>query len=294
MPQVGLHCEARGNMLHDACRACACNPLHPCMYTPDMLEKLRRTGTDEPKFSPTRILGCQRREVLGRMVDYYTDIDDSYPMTRGNMIHALMEDSRYPGALGVLRELQLHTQVDTRFGPQDFESKVDLVVVKGLVGKVFSVKVTDYKSKGEVGHDLVKAYPNYVAQVNIYRWMLMRELAKGMGWEGAEVDVDELEIEYCGMNKPRRFTSAGPLTTRGKMLTRKPRTYAELELAAIPIWPLDKVEAAVVRRIEMRLELEEQGKLPPVLPEEDQWQCLRCPLQQECWQRWDAEKEMMG
>lgn len=295
MGQVGLHC-IRGDMPHDACRACALNPLHPCMYTPDLLEKLRREPYEgEPKFSPSRILSCQRKEMLAREVPYYTDIDDSYPLTRGNMVHALMEDARYPGALGVLREQQLWTTVDTRFGPQRFEGKVDLIVIKALNHNVrdvepgqpehwYTAKVTDYKTKGEVGHDLVKAYPNYIAQVNIYRWLVERELRIN----DCPMVVDELEIEYAGMNKPRRFTSAGPLKTKGKMLTRSPRTYAELELAPIPLWPLEQVEAAVVRRIEMRLEHEQNGTLPDVLPEAEQWQCLRCPLNKECWERWEA------
>lgn len=287
MPQVGFHCP-RGDMAHADCRVCATNPAHPCEFTPDLLEGMRRAGRGgEPVFSPTRILGCARAEVLKRATPYYEDLYDMYPMTRGTLIHAAMEDARYPGALGVLRERQFWTTVATSAGPVPFEAKVDLIVLKGLVGNVLSCAVVDYKSKGEIGHEMTAALPAHVAQVNIYRWVVTRELPALLGWD-CVVDVDEVGIMYIGMNKPRRFTSAGPLTTRGKMVKRRPPEYAPLELEALPLWDLDAVERAVVRRVETRLALAE-GELPDVLPEEEQWMCPRCPVNGVCWAKYREE-----
>ncbi len=279
--QVGVHC-VRGNVPHQACRECSLNPLHPCAYTPDLLEKVRRDPHEHAiQFSPTRILSCFRQEVLKGEVDYYTDVDNAYPLMRGNMLHAMMEMSRYPGAIGCLREKQFWTTVETAYGPQQFEGKVDLIVIKSAGQGRLSCKVVDYKTKTDVGHDLTAPIFNHIAQINMYRWLIERELPKECGWD---VVVDELEIEYCAMAKPRRFTSAGPLVTRGKMVKRSPRQYADLPLEAIPVWELDAIEKAVVRRIELRLAPRES--LPEVLPPEEQWMCERCDVAEVCWRRY--------
>jgi hypothetical protein len=279
--QVGVHC-IRGNIPHQECRQCALNPLHPCAYTPDLLEKIRVDPHERSiQFSPTRILSCFRQSVLKGQVDYYTDVDNAYPLMRGNMLHAMMEMSRYPGAIGCLREHQFHTTVHTAYGDVPFESKPDLIVIKEAQDGVLKCKVVDYKTKTDVGHDLTAPIFNHIAQVNMYRWLVMRELPKECGWD---VDVDELEIEYCAMAKPRRFTSAGPLVTRGKMTKRSPRQYADLPLEAIPVWELDAIEKAVVRRIELRLAPREA--LPEVLPPEEQWMCERCDVAKVCWDRY--------
>jgi hypothetical protein len=221
--------------------------------------------------------------VLQRETDYYTDVDYAYPLMRGNMLHALMEASRYPGAIGCLRERQFHTLVKTAYGEVPFESRPDLIVLKAVDGDTLRCKVVDYKTKTDVGHDLTAPLFNHIAQINMYRWLVMRELPKECGFQ---VDVDELEIEYCAMSKPRRFTSAGPLVTRGKMTKRSPREYAPLELEAIPLWDLEAVEKAVVRRIELRLAPRES--LPAVLPPEEQWMCERCDVAAVCWERYRA------
>lgn len=280
MPQVGVHC-VRGDILHQDCRECALNPLHPCAYTPDLLERIRVDPLErEIRFSPTRILSCFRQSVLKGEVDYYTDVDYAYPLMRGNMLHALMEMSRYPGAIGCLREHQFHTSVHTQYGDVPFESKPDLIVIKAAAGGKLICKVVDYKTKTDIGHDLTAPIFSHIAQINMYRWLVMRELPKLCGWE---VDVDELEIEYCAMAKPRRFTSAGPLVTRGKMTRRSPRQYAPLDLEPIPIWSLEAVERSVIRRIELRLA--PRDELPEVLPDEEQWMCERCDVADECWRR---------
>lgn len=278
MPQVGLHC-IKGDVPHQDCRACALCSLHPCMLTPDLLERLRETRGRGVVFSPTRLLGCHRRQVLERSVDYYSDVEDSYPLLRGNLIHQAMESTRYPGVEAVIREQQLWTTVQTCFGPQRFESTPDLIVVQRVESGVAHLKIVDYKSKNEIGHDLVAPLPDHVAQLNMYAWLVTRALPAVLGLDG--VVVDEVELMYIGSNKPRRFTSAGPLQTRGKLLTRKPRTYATLTLAAVPLWPVLRTERGIVRHIERMLTPSET--LPPVLPEDKQWVCNYCPVAATCW-----------
>jgi CRISPR/Cas system-associated exonuclease Cas4 (RecB family) len=243
-------------------------------------KKRRETGEEkEVVYSPTRLLGCHRRAVLEASTDFYTDIDDSYPLTRGNMVHAMMEGAAYPYAIGVMRERRIWVDVETKHGVAKFGGKPDVVVFKGRDedGRLLA-KVVDYKSKVEVTHDLVAAQDDHVAQVNMYAWLVSQVYSAEYG---APVVVDELEVMYCGLNKPRRFTSAGTLETRGKMLTRSPKTYATLTLAAIPLWPLEKTALAVRRRL-TRL-LSPRNGLPERLPEEKQWMCNSCPVNKVCW-----------
>jgi CRISPR/Cas system-associated exonuclease Cas4 (RecB family) len=219
-------------------------------------------------------------------VDWFQDIDAAFPLLRGNLIHQAMETTRYPGSEGVLREKQLWTTVDTCYGPQRFESTPDLLVIQRVEGEVAHVKVVDYKSKSDIGHDLTAALPAHVAQVNMYAWLVTRALPAVLDMES--VVVDEVEVMYIGSNKPRRFTSAGPLQTRGRMLTRKPRTYEVLTLAKLPLWSMARTQKGVVAHIERMLT--PTDTLPPVLPEDEQWRCLSCPVNAVCWSAYRKEQ----
>jgi CRISPR/Cas system-associated exonuclease Cas4 (RecB family) len=294
--QLGFKC-VRGNIPHDECRQCALNPLHPCEFTPDLLEMMRAQVPTEDEdadlepgndaFSPSRVLDCDRKSVLLQDADYYANIYHDYPKTRGHMVHSLMERARYPGALGGVREKRLYTTVETKYGLQRFTAKPDLIVLlrfdsgttEVVPGDTLHVKIVDYKSKGSIEHSLVAAQPEHQMQVAMYAWLVQRELAQLLGWE-VQVVVDEVEILYCDMKKTRRFTSAGPLETNGKMLKRKPPTYAPLALDAMVLHPSERIERFVRRRIEERLVAREV--LPPVLDQEDAWRCAYCPVLDYC------------
>jgi CRISPR/Cas system-associated exonuclease Cas4 (RecB family) len=281
--QVGVSC-VRGLIPHDECRRCAQDPLHPCQYGPDVLEMMRYDPTDPDRepgsraFTPTRILACPRQAVLQEDSDYYIDVDHAYPMTRGNMVHALMESARYPGVMATIREQRFKTMIDTKYGPQKFSGKCDLVIVKDLDDGVYHVNIVDYKTTSRIGHDLIRAYDDHIAQVNMYAWLVTRELPAML--EFTPVVVDTVEIEYYAMEKARRFTSAGTLYARGKRIPKThPWEYETLELMPIPLYPMETNEAAIRRRIERRLE----PGLPPILPEEDRWKCDRCPVHDLCY-----------
>lgn len=276
--RVGVKC-VRGNIPDAECRRCAMDALHPCMLPGDLLELMR--SDDEPSgtaHSPSRIQGCARQAVLQESHDWFMDIEHQYPMTRGNMVHALMEKATYPGALAVVREKRLTTCIETKFGKQTFTGKPDLVVLKRFDGDRFIAKVVDYKSKNAIGHDLVAAAIEHQIQVNLYAWLVERELTH----EGYPVVVDELEIVYADMSKVRRFTSEGYLTAPGKMVKRSPRQYETLDLAPIKLKDATWAEGFVRSRIERRVAAFEE--LPPVLPSEEAWKCHRCPVFAVCTQ----------
>src|ERR1700731_3234391 len=78
-------------------------------------------------------------------------------------------------------------------------------------------------------------------QINMYAWLVRRCLPEIL--EVERVDVDELEILYLSQKKTRRFTSAGALKERGKLLARKSNTQDTLTLEAIPLLRDDVPEA---------------------------------------------------
>lgn len=291
--QVGVSC-IRGRISHQDCRTCAQDPLHPCMLPPDLLELMRVDYGDpdrEPDpdaFTPSRLQGCLRASVLHGTNDWYVDVKHAYPMTRGHMVHALMERADYPGVVATLREQRLTTVVDTKYGPQRFTGKPDVVVITSVERGdqpefTYHAKVIDYKSKNEIGHDLTQAQREHEVQVNLYAWLVGKSLLPYVTQEAdarSVVVVDEVEIVYCDMKKVRRFTSAGPLLTEGKMLTRRPPTYAPLSLAPLDLKDPEWCEHYVKRRIEWMIAA--KGNLPPVLGPDDAWKCPRCPVREAC------------
>src|SRR5258706_2212255 len=243
--QVGVSC-ARGLTPQGEGRRCATDPLPPCALTPDMLEMLREKPgdrhADPTAHSPTKVLDCPRKQALQVEHDWYLDVDDAWPLLRGHMVHAIFErdTARYPGALAILRETEMEWPIDTVYGPQRMTGKPDLVIVQAMDAetKRASVKIVDYKSTAEVKHELVSAKPDHVRQVNMYAWLVRRWLpAHYFKDEAVEVVVEELEIAYADFKKPRRFTSKGPLSARGKRTSKtKPWTYETLTLAPIHIY----------------------------------------------------------
>lgn len=294
--QVGVHCP-RGYVKHDDCRRCAQDPLHPCMLTPQILEQMREENQELPDdtFTPTRLLDCPRKTMLKQKADWYIDIDRAYSALRGTLMHARLELlPQAPGSLGEIREIRLETEVETKYGPQLVKGKSDLIVVRGVeepessvlltvlseANETMRIKVVDYKSKTSIDHDMVRPYRSHQRQVNMYGWLATRALPQALGRPGLKVEVSELEIFYAGTNKPRRFTSAGPLVTKGKRISVKPLKYEDLILEPIVVYSPDVIERWVVGRVEAMIEAREY--LPPPLTGEDAEICQWCPVRQYC------------
>jgi len=292
--QVGVKC-VRGLIPHSECRRCARDPLHPCMWTPQLLESLRAENQpiSDDEFTPTRLIDCPRKAQLKISQDWYIDVDKMWPATRGTLMHARFETlPRAPGMLGEIREIRLEATVQTKYGPQVVKGKSDLIVVVDVddsdvgvqvvsdTGAVMRVKVVDYKSKGEVGHDLTSADRRHQMQVNIYAWLVTKALPVALARPELTVEVVELEIFYAGMNRPRRFSSAGPLKTDGKIISRRDGTHEELTLEPIHQLTVQEVEEWVVRHVEEVIEAREF--LPPPLEGAAAEICQWCPVRQQC------------
>jgi hypothetical protein len=301
MAQIGVSCP-RGLISWEECLgSCAPNPLHPCNYTPDVLELMRIDYTDpdrEPgveSFTPTRVLGCARQPVLMGESDYHVDVDSAYKMVRGNMVHALIQTARYPGAVTIIREQRMKVMVQTKYGQQLFTAKPDLIVVTRIdpgpddnsCAPVVHVRVVDYKSTNEIAHQFTEPKLDHQLQVNMYAWVASQCLLDYLPHaehlaQDAVVQVDGVELAHFAMNKTRRFVSEGPRLDRGKMLTRNPKTFETITLAPITLWDMDLVGQFIARKIEERIEAE--IKLPDILEGDAAWRCDYCPVRNLCYQ----------
>jgi hypothetical protein len=293
---IGVKCP-RGLIKHEDCRACALTTTRPCHLTPDILEKLRTTERDLPPrmYTPTMLLGCDRHYALSvDSQNHYTDIENAWPMLRGSMVHSLMENeaTNYPGAELAIREVRLSTPISTAYGTFQFAGKPDLVVIRDISqDKVASVDIIDYKSTGEIKHDKIAASPEHQMQVNMYAWLVQKELpaylADDRTWPIGiapylveHVEINSLQILYADMKKTRLFISDQTRTDKGKLINRSPREHETLTLEPIHLLEADEIEQWIKMRIE---DMERaQEVLPPVLPEESRWMCLHCQVKEAC------------
>jgi hypothetical protein len=296
---IGVICP-RGKISHADCRVCVQDPLHPCQYSPDILESMRREDlhVEEGTYSATQLLNCDRQDVLVNQIEggYYQDVDSSWATLRGSMVHALMERQTYPGAVEVIRERRLHTTVATSFGRIPFSGQIDLLVVKKIEDNIARVKVVDFKSTYQIDHDLVAAKDDHQMQINIYKWLVESTMFFKQDGFVAPVVVDELEIVYADMRKARRFTSVqGERVDKGKLI-RKLETYAGDEVLehysngklyeTIHLQPIrflsnEQIEKWVVRRIEAK-ERAKRGEMPGRIADDRRWLCMYCPVNKEC------------
>ena len=261
------------------------NPTNDCTLPPEVVEMAIAHEGSEPNkvvHSPSRILGCNRQAVLTETADYFLDLEHAYASLRGTLIHSGIEHSGIH-TQQTLKEERLTVTIDTAYGPQEFSAKSDCIVVLSTEKKrgkkqVVHVKVRDYKTTGEIKHDFLAADKKHQMQVNMYGYVVWKSAEKLFG-PNTEVVVDELEVNYLGSNKARRFTSAGPLTDVG--YKRKGCDAEVLTLEQITLLPMERVEKFIRARIEKRVREREAG-LPPILPPgEDKW-CFRCPVYGAC------------
>src|SRR5258708_3927989 len=133
-----------------------------------------------------------------------------------------------PGALCCLRGPPMAAPIQGHGKDEIFWGKADEVTLLAVDGGVLHVAVTDYKTKAEVGHDLIEADREHTVQINQYSWLVQKFLpgwlySRGSAMPGTygdngemqlttglpridEVVVDELKISYMDMSRVRTFT----------------------------------------------------------------------------------------
>ncbi|GHO55481.1 PD-(D/E)XK nuclease family protein [Ktedonobacter robiniae] len=291
MAYKGIICDAarklkRVSMTRQECDVCVQDPAHPCPFNGKMLRMMWGDGDREPgrqTFSPTRLMGCPRSKYLDKnQYPQYLDPYKKWNALRGTMAHGFFETAPLaPGVEFEITEERLETMVETAYGPQKFVGKPDLVEVLFVDETKIVVKLTDWKSTKEVGHDFIEAKEDHQKQVNMYQYLLARCLPEYLGRPDIEVIVDELEIVYFDMGKVRRFTSKCDLIDRGKMLTpRSAGRYADLALAQMQLKSMDFMEDFIRTLIEDAIDAREN--LAPAYEGDKARLCPYCPFQIEC------------
>lgn len=291
MAYTGIICdkakqEGRKYMTREECNQCVQDPAHPCPFNGKMLAMMWGDGDHEPSmrsFSPTRLMGCPRAKFLDRSgYDQYLDPYKRWSALRGTMAHGFFEHAPLaPGVAFDITEERLETVVKTAYGPQKFVGKPDLVEVQYADDQKIVVKLTDWKSTKEVGHDFVEAKEDHQKQVNMYQYLLAKALPGYLKKPNVQVIVDELEVVYFDMGRVRRFTTKCSLVDRGKLLApRAAQNYAQLDLAQMVLRDLGFMEDFIATLIEDAIEAE-VDPAPPYEGDKARL-CPYCPLLDSC------------
>ena len=336
----GVKCVLGYIPLEDHQKCMLNNPGPPCGVSPTILQMIVRPNQERIDsgvvYSPSSIASCHRQAVLSRENDYYADVKQGYKLVRGSIVHkGLSQEPPYPGVLGVVRELRMKAPINTRYGEQVFHGQADEVVLLRIdrIGmghayaesdqltwkNVLHVKIVDYKTRSEVGHDLIAPDKRHVHQVNQYAWLVKKFLPAWLHsyWEDEngepleeyvdhlflapnfpvtlfnidEVVVDELSITYMDMKRPRTFTSKGFLYDQGKQLgdringhwvRRTPIEHEELELEPIHQFKDKFTESLIRKGIEEQIEAE-QLLAPPLSGSDAEYMCRSCAVRQVCY-----------
>jgi CRISPR/Cas system-associated exonuclease Cas4 (RecB family) len=289
MPFRGFICESnREKISPDACLTCSLQGGLPgCHLTPPVVRGI--TANSAPRDlrggpSATELLGCPRKLVLRRRVDYWEKPSEAYWRFRGQMGHALVEDYHDP-ADGVIAEVRFEAQIDglTISGKPDALYYVDRAhladykTTKALpkTWKVYTCPKCDqvlregqwaarrgttlkccgesYKPKSIVAELPPRAYGSHVAQLNIYRWLLVQN--------GRE--VRSMEVVYLDMTGMLRVP--------------------------VSLWPLSRVEDLIRERLRPLRPYYDNGiEAPKTLPtgvqddEDRRWECRYCAVVEQC------------
>lgn len=287
----GVQCDRarklkRVAMTRQECDECVQQPDHPCPFNGKMLTMMWGDSDHQPSrqtFSPTRLMGCPRAKYLDRnQYPQYLDPYKKWNALRGTMAHGFFENAPLaPGVEFEITEERLETTIETAYGPQTFVGKPDLVEVLYSDDAKIVVKLTDWKSTKEVGHDFIEAKEDHQKQVNMYAYLLAKALPEYLNRPGLEVIVSELEIVYFDMGKVRRFTTRCSVIDRGKMLTpRAAGRYAELELMQMKQKDLEFMHDFIATLIEDAIEA--RDNLAPAYTDEKARLCPYCPFVIEC------------
>lgn len=313
----GVRCIFGNVAMEDHLRCMVERPGPPCGIEPSILQMITRPNMERDQeavvFSPSSLSSCHRQEALKQGNDWYLDVAQGYKMVRGSIIHAGMgEEPPYPGILGVVREKRMATPINTRYGEQIFKGKPDLVALLEIEkniengANILHVKIVDYKTRSEIGHDLLRVDEDYVYQINEYAWLVTQFLPGYLLMGGDEhlqlnegvfmptideVVVDELSITYMDMVKTRTFTSNALLYTKGKMISdyrngrwvrRKPAEYDELELEPLHMFLPDYTKSLIRHRIEEQI-VARTLLAPPLVGDEASLKCRSCPVRNACY-----------
>lgn len=241
MPRDGVICEVTNQPTSDnACLDCALRwglqedwqtgVMRHCRFNYPMIHAL--LAPDEERkgagISATMLTGCPRQSIWKMRRAYAIYPGQMWAALDGTWVHAALEAHNEPN---ILAEVRLVKKMNNGVVLTVFTGKMDRYIPALR-------RLEDYKTK-DGGKLFTVAPPDYVAQLNIYAYMLTTGCAiQGTG-EIVQFPVDELVLFPLSHKAP-----GNPVKC--------------------PVWPLDKTEAFITERIAVYLAAEQDPDfLPP-------------------------------
>jgi hypothetical protein len=255
--------------------------------------------------------GCPRQTVLerglpGRPPDpwYETPIKRWWPF-RGVLAHALVENAGdLVTPMGWLQELRMRVPLQYPELPQpafdaqgvwtgDFVAGEHLVITLGGTTDAYNPRIRtihDFKSQADTKVEMMARKgtcdPKHAEQLNVYRFLVSRTpidaalaaKCRVAGFDPTGHDYlpapESLVIQGFSMMALARTGSAVELKVKpdGVKWARK-ETF---EIAPVPVWPLDEIEAWIRPRALAWYRWLVLGQPTPIVDEADKWLCRGC------------------
>jgi CRISPR/Cas system-associated exonuclease Cas4 (RecB family) len=248
MPLAGTVCCRGGNQPFKHCTMHASKG--SCKYPLHLIKYMSRNEglREDVSYSVTSIIGCPRRQILQKTEDYYEDPDKSTARFVGDAVHEFAHALNL-GEEGYVGEKRVHLDIELEGHVFHFSGKADQ--------RWFKSKVVDLKRTERPPTN--GPYPDHIAQVNCYAWML---------WESLGEDITTGSITYI----------------TGKQHITYP----------VPIWTEEEQRDFILRRLREYLPYLKEGTLPPVLSPtvstlksgrvqiKRDWHCDWCPVRFQC------------
>lgn len=250
--------------------------------------------------------GCMRQTVLERSEPFYDLPTKRYWPFRGTHAHRIVEEAADVLApYGWLQEIRMSTTLDFDLPAPVFsdsgeftgsydENRALQVVVRGTCDAYNPLLRTlvDCKSMSDAKIEIMlkgtspgtwsaNLQDNWIAQLNIYRWLIARTpVPDYVREEFAKHGLPEL--------KGRTFPAPTRLFIQGIAMMSHPVSGATVahktkgrgvtlyDIDHVPVWTLSETEE-YVRPLALRwYKALSLGVLPPVVPETKKWMCKNC------------------
>ncbi len=236
----GLICPDGSRANWEKCLSCN----NPACYPLPIRKLIHKYNAEQHKWvSVTGLLYCLRKTKFEHDLDYYDKQDNLFPLVRGSLVHEMLSNIN-DGLVEYPLEKDVPELNMKLYGTLDHYSN-------GIL--------EDYKTMSHDGLIMLSKKglkPEYIWQVNIYKWMLQKP-------------VNEIRLIFISMKDVAISGQKFRTWYRGK--------EREYDIPAVPIYSDEKIEAFLYDKLKM-LSLD----APPPANPDNKWLCDRCPFREKC------------
>jgi len=214
-------------------------------------------------ISATSLLHCLRGDYLKRREDYHISVESAYPMFRGTLFHALLEENPHPQGQVEGKRLRKFRGIEVG---GTFDS---LITYHNPKDKKRPYTLQDWKTTKALPK--YGAYKSHMQQLNLYRWLL------GLSPDEVRMEVVYFTMEGVKVCPLRDGTQKG---RGGKAAVNQHQTDEQMH--AFLDDKLIKLKASLMSNIPLPYDM---------VPEDDKWECAYCPVVQKCHDLMVTERE---